>query len=200
MSPSHVLAPTYAAIKGHLMAGDWPGGMRLEAARVADQLGVSITPVRDSLYRLVGERMVDFVPGEGFHAHALSEIEYRDMLELNLSLLLAAQAIGSGSASAEISAKGDYFDRVAQIFLGLGQRSGNSELAAVIAALNDRLHLARRHDAVIFADVGSEGAAIEVAAGESGMNGALRRLLMRYHERRAGEASALVRLLKAASE
>src|SRR3546814_14018660 len=64
----------------------------IEAARLADDLGVSVTPVRDSLYRLNGERMVDFAPGEGFHVHRLTETEFRDLLELHLILLLAAIA------------------------------------------------------------------------------------------------------------
>src|SRR3989344_3702170 len=67
MSPAHVFEPTYEAIKRRLMTGEWATGARIEAARLADDLGVSMTPVRDSLYRLNGERMVDFTPGEGFH-------------------------------------------------------------------------------------------------------------------------------------
>ncbi|RYE93018.1 MAG: GntR family transcriptional regulator, partial [Oxalobacteraceae bacterium] len=49
MSPSHVLEPTYASIRHCLVSGFWPAGRRLEAARLAEELGVSITPVRDSL-------------------------------------------------------------------------------------------------------------------------------------------------------
>src|SRR3546814_10889416 len=74
------------------MAGGWAPGSRLESAKSADQRGVSVTPVRDCLYRLAGERMVDFTHGDGFHAHRLSETEYRDMLDLHLILLLAALA------------------------------------------------------------------------------------------------------------
>src|SRR3546814_1662050 len=81
MSPAHVVEPTYEAIKRRLMAGGWAPGSRLESAKIADQLGVSVTPVRDCLYRLAGERMVDFTHGDGFHAHRLSETEYRDMLD-----------------------------------------------------------------------------------------------------------------------
>src|SRR3546814_17067104 len=64
MSPAHVFEPTYEAIKRRLMTGEWASGTRIEAARMADELGVSVTPVRDSLYRLNGERMVDFTHGE----------------------------------------------------------------------------------------------------------------------------------------
>ena len=78
MSPAHVFEPTYEAIKRRLITGEWSSGTRIEAARLADELGVSVTPVRDSLYRLNGESMVDFTPGEGFHVHRLTETEFRD--------------------------------------------------------------------------------------------------------------------------
>ena len=82
MSPAHVFEPTYEAIKRRLMSGEWASGTRIEAARLADDFGVSMTPVRDSLYRLNGERMVDFTPGEGFHVHRMTETEFRALLEL----------------------------------------------------------------------------------------------------------------------
>src|SRR3546814_12187286 len=56
MCPARVLEPCYHAIKRRLMDGSWPWGSRLEAAKIADMLSTSITPVRDRLHRLVGER------------------------------------------------------------------------------------------------------------------------------------------------
>jgi len=41
MSPSHVLEPTYATVRRRLVTGLWHPGHRLEAARLADELGVS---------------------------------------------------------------------------------------------------------------------------------------------------------------
>ena len=54
MSPAYVLEPTYDTLRRRLFAGVWPSGQRLEAARLATELGVSMTPVRDSLNRLAG--------------------------------------------------------------------------------------------------------------------------------------------------
>lgn len=67
MSPAHVLEPTYDTLRRRLLMGAWPAGQRLEAARLAADLGVSITPVRDSLNRLTGERLIVSQPGDGFH-------------------------------------------------------------------------------------------------------------------------------------
>src|SRR3546814_3588922 len=65
MSPAHVLEPTYQAIRKRLMEAAWPAGFRLDTARLAGELGVSTSPVRDSLNHLAGERMVDFEMGAG---------------------------------------------------------------------------------------------------------------------------------------
>ncbi|MDF1836078.1 MAG: GntR family transcriptional regulator [Alteraurantiacibacter sp. bin_em_oilr2.035] len=46
MSPAHVLEPTYRRLKRALMEGTWPIGQKLEAMRLADEFGVSMTPVR----------------------------------------------------------------------------------------------------------------------------------------------------------
>src|SRR3546814_5700378 len=107
MSPAHVIEPTDEAIKRRLMNGEWDGGARLDSTRIAEALSVSVTPVRDRLYRLTGERMVDFTHGEGFHVHRLTETELRDLLELNIILLLAAYATAPGQGEETSTATSD---------------------------------------------------------------------------------------------
>src|SRR3546814_15166750 len=104
MSPAHVFEPTYEAIKRQLMSGEWASGTRIEAARLAEDLGVSVTPVSASLYRINGERMVDFTPGEGVHVHRPTATEFRDQLALHLNLLLTDLATDpKGSAASQRS-------------------------------------------------------------------------------------------------
>ena len=195
MSPAHVLEPTYEAIRQRLKAGIWPAGGRLEAVKIADDLGVSMTPVRDSLYRLAGERMVVFAHGEGFHVPRLTETEFRDMLELNLVLLLSALAIGGSGPHLPPATETEDPCRTAALFDAIAHRSGNAELATAIAALNDRLHPTRRLDAIILEDSAAEITAIEAAFDDENRGGTTRQLVIRYHERRAREAAAYAQLL-----
>ncbi|WP_186401535.1 GntR family transcriptional regulator [Sphingopyxis sp. P1IMeth2] len=197
MSPAHVFEPTYEAVKRRLMTGAWPAGARIEAARVADELGVSLTPVRDSLFRLDGERMVDFRPGEGFHVHRLTETEFRDLLELHLVLLLAAIATAPNAAAATVSADQPYPDRIADLFLAIAERTSNGEIVASIAAIGDRLQFSRHFDAAILGDVESEYRRIETAVADAEPQAAVRNLLLGYHERRAHEAARYARMLGA---
>jgi hypothetical protein len=195
MSPAHVFEPTYEAIKRRLLNGEWASGTRIEAGRLAEFLGVSLTPVRDSLYRLNGERLVDFTPGEGFHVHRLTEAEFRDLLELHLILQLAAIATAPGGATIEVPADQPYPDRVSGLFLAIAGRSSNAEIVASIAAIGDRLHLTRQIDAAILPGVVEEFEAIETVVADAEPPAQIRNLLLRYHERRAREAAAYARML-----
>lgn len=199
MSPAHVVEPTYDAIKRQLMTGEWPAGARLESARIAAHLGVSVTPVRDSLYRLAGERMVDFTHGEGFHVHRLTETDYRDMLECNLVLLHAALADARTGTITPIAPGGGYAERIGYLFLAIAARADNNELSASIAALNDRLHLTRRHDRTIIADTAAEFAALEAAIAADVACDELRNQVSAYHDRRADMAAHYARLLASAT-
>ncbi|MAB44245.1 MAG: transcriptional regulator, partial [Sphingomonadaceae bacterium] len=87
MSPAHVLEPTYRRLKDALLEGRFRAGTKLEAMRLADDFGVSMTPVRDSLNQLVGEGLVDLTPGEGFRVPLLTEQALRDILQVNALLL-----------------------------------------------------------------------------------------------------------------
>src|SRR3546814_12528118 len=70
----------------------------------------------------------------------------------------------------------------------MAARSGNGELVASITALGDRLHLARHLDEQIVGDKAAELDAL-AAALTSGTPHGTRNLLLRYHERRAGDAA-----------
>jgi len=194
MSPAHVLEPTYAAIKQRLMAGAWPGGARIEAARLAELLGVSITPVRDSLNRLAGEHMVDFVAGEGFRVPRPGEVELRDLFAFSRLLLLAA-IDGAGPALGRRGRGGDLADRIGRLFLDLAGFSANRELVAAVDGLNDRLHLARTLDGRIFDDGAEELVALETLAGQLPIGRDLRAAVEQYHGRREREAATFARLL-----
>jgi hypothetical protein len=148
MSPAHVLAPTYRRLKRAVMDGIWPGGTRLEALRLADEFGVSMTPVRDSLNQLVGEGLVDLTPGEGFRVAALTERALRDLLQMN-SLLLATASEGDWNTPSEpepVSDLEEYAERLAAVFSQLAVRSGNCILVDFVTRIGERLHPVRRRE------------------------------------------------------
>lgn len=173
-------------------------GMKLEAVRLADDLGVSITPVRDSLNRLFGEHLVDFIPGEGFRVPVIAERYLRDLFNLQCILLMAAieaKAVNIPVATRNGTALADY---AAYLFLSLASRSGNEILIATVASINDRLHLPRSFDKAIFDDADHELAELTNAAkGGNVARAMLKGLLPRYFARRIENAPHYVRHLTA---
>lgn len=156
MSPAFVLEPTYRRLKRSLMEGLWVPGTKLEAPKLADEFGVSMTPVRDSLNQLVGEGLVAFTPGEGFRVASLFEQELRDLLEANLAIL--DYAIGT-SAVPEVRKSvvdrglpDDYASRVSAAFAGFAHASGNRFIEGLIGQINDRLHSVRRLEPSVVSD------------------------------------------------
>lgn len=146
MSPAHVLEPTYRRLKQELLEGTWPGGTKLEAMRLADDFGVSMTPVRDSLNQLVGEGLVGLTPGEGFRVPVLTEQDLRDILAVNMSLLeTAVSATWSDASAVEDPVCSDtYPDRLTTAFMTLARGSRNGFLTYLVGRISDRLHPVRK--------------------------------------------------------
>ena len=95
----------YRRIRTALMSGQHPPGERLRIASLAEQFGVSITPVREALFRLVSEGALTMRAATAISVPVLSARELRE-IQLTRSLLegaLAEQAatrIGPGAIDA----------------------------------------------------------------------------------------------------
>jgi len=189
-----VLEPTYQTIKQRLMAGQWPPGYHLDTARIADDLGVSKSPVRDSLNHLAGERMVEFAAGAGFHVPRFDETRLKDLLDLNLHLLLIALRSGfvvePGSLILD-SAR----DFASQRFLRLARASGNREIAEVIAGINDRLSTVRRFETMVLSEPDAILEEMDRVLSTRPDRSVIGEILTRYHDERKSHAATFVRLL-----
>lgn len=191
MSPAHVLEPTYRRLKRDLMDGTWPMGAKLEALRLAEDFGVSATPVRDSLNQLVGEGLVDLTPGEGFRVAIMSERGLRDILRVNLLLLSGAINGAWSRRSNESEGKADdYADQLAGVFATLASGSGNQFLVHQIVQISERLHIVRKREPVVMHE-----AALHLAALQRCLDGAAterREALVRYHDDSLGHVAQLI--------
>jgi hypothetical protein len=194
MSPAHVLEPTYQAIKQRLMAGQWPPGYHLDTARLADDLGVSKSPVRDSLNHLAGERLVAFEAGVGFHVPRLDETQLKDLLDLNLHLLLIAVR-GGLVIEPVIVAAHDAPDSASQCFLRLARASDNNEIAATVAGIDARLSAVRRLEAMVLPEPDAVLEEMDHALSTRTDAALIGEILTRYHDERKRHAATFVRLL-----
>src|SRR6266508_1527471 len=60
-----VVDQVYAAVRSRILSGELPRGSRLPQTSLADELGVSRTPLREALRRLATEGLVDFEANRG---------------------------------------------------------------------------------------------------------------------------------------
>ena len=193
MSPAHVLEPTYRRLKNALLEGRFRAGAKLEAMRLADDFGVSMTPVRDSLNQLVGEGLVDLTPGEGFRVPLLTEQALRDILQVNA--LLLEQAPDNDHKSLTINegsndTRGAYADRLAHVFRNIAANSGNRFRVHLVERISDRLHPLRELEPVIWPGAPHALEQIERKA-QQGFDGS-NRAVRAYHQHIEDLVPALV--------
>jgi len=84
----------YGSIRDSLMDGRYEPGARLTIASLAEQLGVSITPVREAIFRLVSERALEMRAATSIHVRNLtaSELKEIQIIRHHLEGEAAAQA------------------------------------------------------------------------------------------------------------
>lgn len=189
MSPPGTFERVYAAIRGRLRKGAFRPGERLEPAALSGQLNASVTPIRDALHRLTGERLVETPRHEGFRVPLLTETMLRHLYAWHLDLLLLATAkrrlreMGV-QGSEEVDAEASKLDRQNAIFLELATSAGNPEHIVALRALTERMEPYQRFEDELLDAVQEETEAI-AAAVSAGDRRALRRGLIAYHRRRA---------------
>ena len=193
MSPGPTFDRVYLALKEQLMGGAFAPGDHLEPVAIGLDLNASITPVRDALHRLVGERIVEAPRHDGFRVPAPTEAELRDLYAWNgdlLALALRATA-GAGARAPQLAAAAGGNWDAADLFRQLARGHGNPQLEAAVDNLSDRLAAFRLAEKLVFEDHDEELLALrELAA--AGDRIALRRGLGAYHRRRRRAVSELI--------
>lgn len=190
MTPPGTFDRVYAAIRQRLREGRYRPGARLEPAALADELNASVTPVRDALHRLTGERLVDAPRHEGFRVPMLTETLLRQLYAWHFDLLLIAVARqkmeGLSDAIRELGGQSDQLvhERQNDLFIALARLAGNAEHVTTLEALEHRLEPVQRLEQLFLDETEAETATI-FGALEAHDRPALRRSLARYHRRRA---------------
>lgn len=154
---------------------------KLEALRLADEFGVSMTPVRDCLNQLVGEGLVDFTPGEGYRVALIGEQAYRDILRVNLLLLLGAiDGVWSRPDREHRVASDSYPDQLGALFVLIAEGSGNGFLVRQIERISERICVFRQQEPSVLPSASSRLRSIQECL--DGDKGKLRTAVVGYHE------------------
>jgi DNA-binding GntR family transcriptional regulator len=91
----------YRTMKADILGGQFTSGAKLTATKIAGRYEASITPVREAIYRLVGEGLVEMTV-EGFHVKLSSRDMLLDILDLSQKLLVVCLQRWSGSPAMRV--------------------------------------------------------------------------------------------------
>jgi len=151
----------YQAIRGRILDNVYPPGHQALEGELADQLGISRTPVREALIRLQKEGLVEVVPRHGMRVLPVSPADMAEIytvltaLECAAAELVAARGpserelkpLTEASRDMDRALKADDLDAWAaadeRFHRTLAELAGNRMLLQTIGNFWDRAHRAR---------------------------------------------------------
>ena len=154
----------YNAIKARILDNKLRPGVKLTHQGLAEQLGVSRTPVREALERLSQEEYVTWIPRRGYYVAHIGLVETRELYLMReaLELFQVGQLFEQGFHESDLkpleSIEKRYADLITQhmsrerLFIDrefhvtLASLAGNSYLCRQLEGIFDRLILKRRVD------------------------------------------------------
>lgn len=157
----------YRELRRRLLLGEYPSAARLAELRLAADLGVSRTPVREALWRLEAEGLVERRTEGGFVPRIPDLPSVRDLYELRRALELEVidrpgrkrtthdharlrvirerwQAIAADPPEPDPG----FIDLDERFHMGLAEASGNAALAEHLGLVNARIRVVRMHNFV----------------------------------------------------
>lgn len=156
----------YVVLKEMLLKRELQPGQKLSAEELAARMGVSRTPVKDTINRLAMEGLVEIQPRRGTYVTALSPQDVSEVFDIRLLLEVyaAEQAIKLGNAAAlaaklkplvaamsRASAGNRYVDYARFIendhafHQAIVAASGNQRLTRIYESLGVHIQIARGH-------------------------------------------------------
>lgn len=128
----------YGILREEIIGWHRPPGTVLGEVELADQLGVSRTPVREAVSRLLGDGLAAPRPGRGVVVAEISADSVREMFELRAALDAQTAALAARRADPRI------FDRLAERLERMGAAlagddADRSAYYALVAALDEAL-------------------------------------------------------------
>ncbi len=158
-------ARVYNQIKQLILCNEIMPGQKLHHQQLSERLGVSRTPVREALTRLVQEGYVSFLPNRGFTCKEIRLQEAEELYELRESLEAFAveKAVEklTDESLAELRQRMDFYGHDVQnrftrerlvydqdVHLQIAQIAGNETLKNALSHVFERIVLKRRTDGI----------------------------------------------------
>ena len=168
----------FETLRKAIINGEIKPGERLMEVSLAEQMGVSRTPVREAIRRLEAEGLVTMIPRKGTHVSEVTVIDIMDVLEVRAALDklatgLAAKNINPNQIKCVENIHKQFINYVEKHNIEAAIRkdiefhdiiysiSGNPRLVAVSSSLREQIYRFRvmyMSDTIIAENVGQEHA------------------------------------------
>jgi hypothetical protein len=186
MSANHGLSErAYASLKFDLVEGRLPAG-RINIGQLADRYGMSATPIREAMLRLVGESLLEMPAEGGFEIRELDEAAVRHLYALSQYMMLTAVSCRSrvpvdhDLKEATVSGAPPPIEL---LFDSLAKGTQNAFLVIFVRNLNDQMRRIRRAEEGKLSGLGREFSAL-LRQIEHENRQSIRRSVIAYHRRR----------------
>jgi GntR family transcriptional regulator, rspAB operon transcriptional repressor len=93
---SNINEKVYNYIKTNIINYNYPPGYNLNLNQLSEMLGVSHTPIKDALFRLTGEGLVEIAPRKGTYVKDVTLEDIHEILQVRL--ILETEAVGAITA------------------------------------------------------------------------------------------------------
>jgi DNA-binding GntR family transcriptional regulator len=131
----------YGAIWDRLATRELQPGERLSDLRLSRELGVSRTPVREALHRLVQDGVVDYYPNRGFFVAKFSGRDVGEIFDLRAALeTLALRTMAERIAGIDTSEQENALERVATALAAARDGKDTSEAATAFLEMDQGFH------------------------------------------------------------
>lgn len=150
----------YNVIRNMAISYDFKPGERINEVQLAKQLGVSRTPLREAMQKLVSEKLLRWERNKGFFCHMLNEkevfnlFEFRKIIEEQAAYLTVKRA--SDEELLEVQKIAQEYSNISkdvskETLISLDQEiherlvalSGNQELLSTLKQINQRIYFIR---------------------------------------------------------
>jgi DNA-binding GntR family transcriptional regulator len=161
---SNINEKVYNFIKANIINYNYPPGYNLNLGQLSELLGVSPTPIKDALFKLAGEGLVEIAPRKGTYVKDVTLEDIHEILKVRIILETAAvEAITAGLTDEQLSRFSDlygemisvkvgendeasykaYMERDSEFHLLFFQILGNQRLLSIYRNLNAHIQIVR---------------------------------------------------------
>jgi DNA-binding GntR family transcriptional regulator len=135
---SHAVGRVYEELKTLSITYGLKPGSRVNESTLARQLGVSRTPLREALNRLVVDGFLDFTPSQGFFRKNIDPAEIFDLYEMRQTLEVASLRLAVRRATEQAL---DEIEEFLSVSVGYTSEEGTKPLVQLDEGFHERLIL-----------------------------------------------------------